>query len=117
MMPTMEKTTMWTVMDSPVGEIRIQARDGAIARIEFSPYAELPLGQPLGERDDDDPLLQRAVEQLTAYFAGMLREFDLPLAPHGTAFQQLVWEQLRLIGYGETTSYGAIAAQLGRTTT
>jgi len=117
MMPTMEKTTVWTVMDSPVGEIRIQARDGAIARIEFHPYAELPLGQPLGERADDDPLLQRAVEQLTAYFAGVLREFDLPLSPTGTAFQQLVWEQLRLIGYGETTSYGVIAGRLGKTTT
>jgi methylated-DNA-[protein]-cysteine S-methyltransferase len=118
MMPTMEKTTVWTVMESPVGDVRIQARDGAIARIEFSPFAEhLPLGQPLGERADEDPLLQRAVEQLKAYFAGVLREFDLPLAPHGTVFQQQVWEQLRLIGYGETTSYGAIAAQLGRTTT
>jgi methylated-DNA-[protein]-cysteine S-methyltransferase len=117
MMPTMEKTTVWTVMESPVGDIRVQARDGAITRIEFAPFAELPLGQPLGERDDDDPLLQRAVEQLTAYFAGVLREFDLPLAPVGTAFQQLVWEQLRQIGYGETTSYGVIAGRLGKTTT
>jgi methylated-DNA-[protein]-cysteine S-methyltransferase len=114
---TRETTTVWTLMDSPVGEIRIQAREGAISRLEFSPFAELPLGQPLGERDDEDPLLQRAVEQLTAYFAGVLREFDLPVAPQGTVFQQQVWEQLRMIGYGETTSYGVIAGRLGRTNT
>jgi methylated-DNA-[protein]-cysteine S-methyltransferase len=118
MSTTMEQTTVWTVMESPVGDVRVQARDGSITRIEFSPFAELlPLGAPLGVRDDDDPLLRRAVEQLAAYFAGDLREFDLPLAPQGTPFQQQVWEQLRLIGYGETTSYGVIAARLGRSTT
>ena len=118
MSTTMQQTTVWTVMESPVGELRIQASAGAITRIEFSPFPEaLPLGQPLGERDDDDPLLRRAVEQLTAYFAGDLKDFDLPLAPQGTVFQQQVWEQLRLIGYGETTSYGVIAARLGKSST
>ena len=57
----------------------------------------------------------RAVEQLAAYFARDLKEFDLPLAPRGSAFQQQVWDQLRLIGYGETASYGEIAHRLGRT--
>ena len=51
----------------------------------------------------------------TAYFARDLKEFDLPLAPRGSAFQQQVWDQLRLIGYGETASYGEIAHRLGRT--
>jgi methylated-DNA-[protein]-cysteine S-methyltransferase len=53
--------------------------------------------------------------ELEAYFAHDLKEFDLPVDPVGTPFQQRVWEQLRLIGYGETTSYGEIAHRLGHT--
>jgi methylated-DNA-[protein]-cysteine S-methyltransferase len=105
---------MWTVTPSPIDDLRVVARDGAITAIEFSPFRAPVSGVPLGTRQDDDPLLRRAVEQLDAYFARELKEFDLPLAPRGSAFQQLVWEQLRLIGYGETASYGAIAHRLGK---
>ena len=101
---------MWTVMDSPVGELRIVERDGAVTAIEFAPFRPPSDGRPLGERDDDHPVLVEAVRQLTAYFARDLKEFDLPLAPHGTDFQQRVWKQLLEIGYGETASYGQIAA-------
>jgi methylated-DNA-[protein]-cysteine S-methyltransferase len=106
---------MWTVMPSPVGDLRIVASDGALAAIEFSPFRGLTDGRPIGERTDGDPLLARAVEQLTAYFARDLKEFDLPLAPQGSDFQQRVWSQLRLIGWGETASYGEIAHRLGHT--
>lgn len=108
-------TVMWTVMPSPVGDLRIVASDGAIVAIEFSPFRGLADGRPIGERADADPLLVRAVEQLTAYFARDLKEFDLPLAPRGSDFQQRVWAQLRLIGWGETASYGEIAHRLGHT--
>ena len=106
---------MWTVTDSPIGPLRIVARDGAITAIEFSPFRPPDTGQPLGFQQDDDPLLRRAVEQLAAYFAGDLTEFDLPLAPRGSTFQQAVWEQLLTIGYGDTASYGQIAHRLGKT--
>ena len=106
---------MWTTTDSPVGDLRIVARGGAITAIEFSPFRAPVGGDPLGSREDDDPLLRSAVDQLAAYFARELKEFDLPLAPRGSAFQQLVWEQLRLIGYGETASYGEIAHRLDKT--
>ena len=106
---------MWTVMDSPVGELRIVQRQGAISAIEFSPFRPPTDGRPLGPRDDTDPLLVEAVRQLTAYFAGELTEFDLPLAPVGTDFQQRVWKELQLIGYGQTASYGVIAHRLGHT--
>jgi methylated-DNA-[protein]-cysteine S-methyltransferase len=69
----------------------------------------------VGERNDDDPLLVEAKRQLAAYFARELKEFDLPLSPVGSAFQQRVWEQLQAIGYGETASYGEIAKRLGMT--
>jgi methylated-DNA-[protein]-cysteine S-methyltransferase len=105
---------MFTVMESPIDDLRIVARDGAITAIEFSPFRRPVSGEPLGTREDADPVLRRAVEQLTAYFARELKEFDLPLAPRGSAFQQLVWQQLRLIAYGETASYGQIAHRLGK---
>ena len=55
-----------------------------------------------------------AVAQLRAYFARELKEFDLPLAPVGSTFQQSVWDQLVQIGYGDTASYGEIARRLGK---
>ncbi|MGN6250865.1 MAG: methylated-DNA--[protein]-cysteine S-methyltransferase [Marmoricola sp.] len=115
MTTTTTEAAMWTTLDSPVGELRLIARDGALLAIEFSPFRGLVNGRPIGERTDTDPLLRSAVEQLRAYFARELKEFDLPLAPTGSAFQQAVWEQLRGIGYGETASYGEIARRLGRT--
>lgn len=106
---------MWTVMSSPVGDLRIIERDGAISAIEFTPFRQPADGRPLGARVDEHPLLVEAVRQLDAYFARDLKEFDLPLAPQGSDFQRRVWDQLRAIGYGETASYGQIAARLGMT--
>ena len=103
---------MWTLMDSPVGELRIVEHAGAITAIEFSPYRDAD-GRPRGERDDSNPVLVETVRQLTAYFARDLKEFDLPLAPKGSDFQQQVWAQLLKVGYGETASYGQIAHRLG----
>ncbi len=105
---------MWTLMSSPVGELRIVEHDGAISQIEFSPFRDAD-GRPKGDRDDQHPVLVEACRQLAAYFERDLKEFDLPLAPVGSDFQQRVWEQLRGIGYGETASYGEIAARLGMT--
>ncbi|QZY28185.1 methylated-DNA--[protein]-cysteine S-methyltransferase [Nocardioides coralli] len=105
---------MWTVMPSPLGQLRIVELGGAITAIEFEPFRPAS-GRPLGARRDDHPVLRSAVEQLTAYFARELKEFDLPLAPQGSPFQQQVWAQLRAVGYGETASYGEIAHRLGRT--
>ena len=104
---------MWTTMDSPIGELRLVEQAGAITAIEFSPFRD-PDGRVRGARDDDHPLLVEAKRQLTAYFARDLKEFDLPLAPAGTDFQKRVWEQLVGIAYGQTASYGQIAAQLGK---
>jgi methylated-DNA-[protein]-cysteine S-methyltransferase len=105
---------MWTLMDSPVGELRIVEQDGAIAAIEFTPYRDAD-GRVRGSRDDAHPVLVEAVRQLRAYFDRELKEFELPLAPVGSDFQRRVWDQLRGIGYGETASYGQIAHRLGMT--
>jgi methylated-DNA-[protein]-cysteine S-methyltransferase len=105
---------MWTVMDSPVGELKIVELHGSITAIEFTPYRNTS-GRPRGERSDDHPVLAEAVRQLRAYFDRDLKEFDLPLAPEGSDFQLRVWEQLRGIPWGETASYGEIAHRLGMT--
>ncbi|GAB2450471.1 methylated-DNA--[protein]-cysteine S-methyltransferase [Nocardioides hungaricus] len=105
---------MWTVMESPIGPLRIVEQGGAIAAIEFSPFRDLD-GRPRGDRDDAHPVLVEAVRQLDAYFARDLKEFDLPLAPQGSDFQQRVWAELLGVGWGETASYGQIACRLGMT--
>ena len=120
---------MWTTLDTPAGPMRVVAHRYALTGVEFTgppPAAASPRtssvvaaerseGRPVGDRADGDPLLRDAVAQLEAYFARDLKEFDLPIDPVGTPFQQRVWEQLRLIGYGETTSYGEIARRMGMT--
>jgi methylated-DNA-[protein]-cysteine S-methyltransferase len=119
---------MWTLMESPVGLLRLVATRHALTSVEFTDAptgdvaprssaaraAVVSAGRPVGDRTDDDPLLRDAVDQLKGYFARELKEFDLPLDPMGTPFQQKVWAQLRVVGYGETTSYGEIAARLGK---
>ena len=105
---------MWTVMDSPIGELRLVERDGEVTQIEFSPFRDGD-GRPRGAREDAHPVLAETARQLTAYFGRELTEFDLPLAPVGTEFQKRVWEQLEKIAYGETASYGEVALRLGMT--
>ena len=105
---------MWTVIDSPIGELRLVEHHDAITAIEFSPFRPAD-GRVRGDRDDDHPVLREAGRQLAAYFARDLKEFDLPLDPGGTDFQQRVWHELVGIGYGETASYGEIAHRLGKT--
>jgi methylated-DNA-[protein]-cysteine S-methyltransferase len=66
------------------------------------------------ENNDSNHVLKSAVKQLKAYFSGTRREFDIPLRPVGTVFQEEVWLALRSISYGETVSYSDIAKQIGR---
>jgi methylated-DNA-[protein]-cysteine S-methyltransferase len=108
---------MWTVVESPVGDLRVVARDGAgggvVTSIEFAPWQSD--GRPLGDRDDDHPVLVAVRVQLREYFARERRVFDLPLRPEGSEFQRRVWHQLELIPWGETASYGEVARRMGMT--
>ncbi len=94
--------------DSPLGPITILAVDGALTRLYWSGKASTSPEKSSG--NNLEPLLGQAREQLDAYFSGTLRDFDLPLAPTGSPFQQRVWEALYAIPYGQTRSYGEIAA-------
>ena len=64
--------------------------------------------------EGETPLTLQAAAELDEYFAGMRRTFTVPLSPHGTPFQLAVWEALRDIPYGQTRTYGEIAAAVGR---
>jgi len=86
----------------------VVASDAGIRSIELQAAAQLP-----GRQSESNPLLRRAVAQLRAYFAGELRDFDLPLDPQGTDFQKRVWRELLNIPYGETRSYSFVAGALG----
>ena len=107
------RNDMWTVIESPIGPLRLVAQEDALTAIEFSPFRDGV--RPLGEEAADAPVLVAAATQLAEYFAGERTEFDLPLAPAGSVWQRQVWAQLLGIGYGETASYGDIAARLGKT--
>lgn len=101
----------WTMMDpTPIGPLTLTADEDALVGISFG-IDEATTRSTV--RDDDCPVLKEARRQLEEYFAGVRTEFDLPLAPRGTPFQLRVWEQLRLIPYGSTTSYGELASRLG----
>lgn len=90
-------------IETPIGPLTLQADEAAVTAIRFG----------AGGAQDTSPLLDAAEAQLREYFAGARRTFDLPLAPHGTAFQQRVWAALRAIPYGETRTYGELAAAIG----
>ena len=83
-------------IETPIGPLTLQADEAAVTAIRFGADGA----------QDASPLLDAAEAQLREYFAGTRRTFDLPLAPHGTAFQQRVWAALRAIPYGETRTYG-----------
>ncbi|MTV27033.1 methylated-DNA--[protein]-cysteine S-methyltransferase [Nitriliruptoraceae bacterium ZYF776] len=106
-------TIRWTELDSPVGPLLLRGDGDALVALHLD--AERDRDEVAATAVRDDVALRDAVEQLTAYFDGRRRDFDdLPLAPVGTAFQHEVWAALRRIPYGETTSYGQLAAELGR---
>jgi methylated-DNA-[protein]-cysteine S-methyltransferase len=104
----------WTTsLDSPVGPLQlIAAGDGALTHLLF-------VDERLPARAGSDLRADRApfgdvIAQLEEYFAGSRTEFELPLAPAGTAFQRDAWTALRAIPYGATRSYAEQAAALGR---
>ena len=89
-------------IETLIGALTLTASADAVTAVRFGAQ---------GARDAS-ALLDAAEAQLREYFARTRRTFDLPLAPHGTAFQQRVWMALRAIPYGETRTYGELAAAI-----
>jgi methylated-DNA-[protein]-cysteine S-methyltransferase len=103
-----------SVHASPLGALTLRTRDGALDGLYMVEHRHGPPAEALGERVADAAPAAR--EQLAAYFAGELREFDLEVALRGTEFQQRVWAALREIPYGRTCSYAELATAIGRPT-
>jgi methylated-DNA-[protein]-cysteine S-methyltransferase len=103
----------YTTIDSPVGELLASAdAAGQITGLQFLDGHRRPARDSSWVRDDH--ALAPLRRQLEEYFAGERREFELDLAPSGSPFQLSVWRELQAIPYGETASYGEIAAAVGQ---
>lgn len=106
--------TVYTEIDNAVVPLAVAADEEGLRAIRFLSGAGALAPDSSWRRDDRARPLRAAVRELTAYFAGELRQFSLPLAPSGTPFQLDVWRALAAIPYGETTSYGELAGRIGR---
>ncbi|MFJ3419720.1 MULTISPECIES: methylated-DNA--[protein]-cysteine S-methyltransferase [unclassified Streptomyces] len=104
--------TVCTLIDSPVGALLLTGEKTADGTTLTSLTMPDQPTVPADWRRDDEAFTE-AARQLSAYFAGDLTRFDLPLAAEGTEFQQRVWQALDEIPYGTTTTYGALAERLG----
>lgn len=107
-------TLTYRTVASPVGPLTLAGRDEVLTHLRMEDQTHPPPG-----RDDwvlDEQAFPKVVEQLEAYFAGELTEFDVPFELEGTPFQRQVWSALVEIPYGTTASYGDVARRIGRPT-
>jgi methylated-DNA-[protein]-cysteine S-methyltransferase len=100
-----------TTIESPVGELTLVAADGVLGGVYFPGHWYPPGRDVLGARSEAG--FELAEAQLAEYFAGERTEFELPTRLAGDEFQRRVWELIDRIPYGETTTYGEMAAELG----
>ena len=106
-----DQVLRYTWTDSPLGCILLEGDEHGLSRLKIS-TKDRPVS-PDADTIEDAGVFYDAVEQLRAYFAGDLQNFDLKLNPQGTPFQQRAWQQLRKIPFGETITYGEQARRLG----
>jgi methylated-DNA-[protein]-cysteine S-methyltransferase len=100
-----------TVIDSPVGPLTLVGDGEALIGLYYEGHRRTPRLAGFGPRTDGG--FGAAIRQLDEYFAGTRREFDLELAPRGSAFEKQVWRLLTKIPYGETRTYGQLALDIG----
>jgi methylated-DNA-[protein]-cysteine S-methyltransferase len=106
------QTTLYETFDSPIGDL-LAVGDGEALTGLYMQDGGRPVTVPGSWEHAEEPFGELR-EQLREYFNGARREFELSLAPRGTEFQLGVWDALREIPYGETESYGELAARIGR---
>lgn len=105
--------TRFARYESPLGPMFATAEEGGITHIEFVGAKYAPEARADWVEDPQAPDLAACGTQLAEYFAGKRTEFDLPLAPQGSEFQQRVWREIARVPYGKTISYGELAARAG----
>jgi len=111
-MHILKRDLFYTYIPSPLGELLVAGDGETLHLISF------PTGSKTIRHADhwqrNDKMFKDVAAQLKAYFAGTLKEFDLPLTLDGTDFQNQVWKNLATIPYGETATYGEMAKKAGR---
>lgn len=109
--PVMQTPVQYRTVPSPIGPLTLAGVGSTLTHLRMpgqTHESDRSVWRPAAAQAFTD-----VADQLAAYFAGALREFDVDLQLAGTPFQQRVWAALRTIPYGETRSYGQIAAQIG----
>jgi methylated-DNA-[protein]-cysteine S-methyltransferase len=101
-----------TVIDTPLGKIQAAARNNALTGLWFIGQKYFPTDTETWLNKPDYSVFAALRDWLEAYFSGKKPEMNIPLAPHGTDFQQAVWKLLLEIPCGKTTTYGAISERL-----
>jgi methylated-DNA-[protein]-cysteine S-methyltransferase len=107
-------TSTHTIMDSPIGDLTLVATDGTLSGVYFPGHWYPPSAAALGVRTDTG--FETAEEQLAEYLTGDRRTFELETTATGDPFQARVWALIDAIPYGETTTYGEMARELGDAT-
>lgn len=109
-------TTVTSIVNSPLGPVRLAASAQGLSGVWFEGQDE-SIHASRWTLDANHALLQQAARQLTEYFAGQRRTFDLPLdLSTGTPFQQAVWRALLDVPFGQTCSYGKVSTTIGKPT-
>ncbi|HLX21723.1 MAG TPA: methylated-DNA--[protein]-cysteine S-methyltransferase [Usitatibacter sp.] len=98
---------------TPAGTLFAASTEGAITGIYFENQQYFPEITAKWQEDANDPVLRECARQIDEYFDGKRTEFDLPLAPAGTDFQQRVWNEIARIPYGKTITYAELARRAG----
>ena len=111
----LNETLYETTMESPVGTLTLVASNTGLRAVlwQIEHANRVRIGVAEGGSVDPNGVLEAAVTQLGEYFAGTRTDFDLPLDPVGTEFQQSAWSALRTISFAETVSYGEQARRMG----
>ncbi len=102
----------YATIESPLGALLLAWKERGLTRVSFLDGSKAI--EPASDWMAASEPAFGARAQLDSYFAGSLTQFDLPLAPSGTAFQQAVWSELTRVPFAETASYGKIARRVGR---
>lgn len=107
-----DQAVFYDALETPIGSLLLVADETGLAFVGL-PHSKHPL--PIQDHwRRDSSRLTEAKRQFAAWFAGEIRDFDLPLHPQGTPFQLAVWEGLCTIAYAQTASYADLARHVGR---
>jgi methylated-DNA-[protein]-cysteine S-methyltransferase len=104
----------YCIHPSPLGDLLLVSNGAALTDLHVMRGKYVPTIEAGWQCVPDDPVLRLTASELDAYFSRRLTQFSVPLAPHGTPFQQAAWAALCAIPYGQTRSYGAQALAMGK---